>query len=404
MLEIDKIVKRKLTGTVDLPSSKSMCNRYLLIAALSGQEVSMPNLSASNDVVLLQKALQSKEQIRYFEDAGTPLRFFLAYAALLGLDVMIDGGERLRARPLIPLLKALGQLGAEFEYMGESGSMPLRVRKGVNLLSTHVTINASLSSQFLSAILLIAPCFTHGLTIIVNGEQTSEPYIDMTIEAMKQSGVEMELSGHTYTVKAGAYRIAPDIHIESDWSSATFIYALAATVNEADIFLPYLRLDSSQGDAATAKIFEQFGLQSEQLESGVRIKTSGFKTDFFEHNLKDIPDMFPALVAVCSFLKISARLTGVANLVFKESDRIKAMQENLLQTGAVLSRIGEDELQLSFQEEYHTDHYKFKSFDDHRIAMACSLFASKKAISIDEASVVKKSFPHYWNVFRALMH
>jgi 3-phosphoshikimate 1-carboxyvinyltransferase len=398
MLEIRQITKKKLSGEVKLPVSKSMANRYQIISALAGKR--METDWVSHDVELLHKALASQEKTMNFEDAGTPLRFYIAYAALRGLDVTIDGGERLRVRPIAPLLKALEELGAEFEHPEKAGNLPLKIKKGVDKSLSHVKLNAGLSSQFLSALLLVAPYFEQGLVIETEGELSSAPYIRLTIDIMDKAGVTVLVQDHKLSVKHASYNLKQDLNIESDWSAATFIYALAAMADEADIVLPGLRVDSAQGDAATVEILRQFGIISTRAGNEVHITKSGGSNDFIAIDFTDVPDMFPAIAALCAAKKTRAKFTGVKNLAFKESDRLEAMRANLVQTGTILSVAG-NEATLEFSGK-ESGKYYFRSFNDHRIAMACSIFAFQKDITIDDETVVKKSFSDYWEVFRKL--
>ncbi len=399
MLEIPMVTHKRLQGNIVLPASKSLSNRYLIIRAIEGSDTQIKNLSASHDTMILQQALEAENDERNFEDAGTPLRLYLAYACLKDLRVSIDGFPGLRKRPLAPLLKALEQLGAEFGYLQEPYSLPLVIKKGIDISRNEVVIDAGMSSQFLSALLLIAPAFDRGLTIISSGRISSEPYIDLTMDAMRKAGVEVREGNGTYSVQPGPYVLADSPEIESDWSAATFIYAMAAVSDEVNLLIDNLDMRSLQGDALTAKIFESFGVSSSIEGRGIRLSKTGDAVKEFEVDVTHIPDMFPALCAVCAALRIPAGFTGIKNLRLKESDRVNAMQVNLEQVAVHLQHEGDDKVLLEYGVVPDIRQYRFKSFGDHRIAMACSIFAFSKDTVIDDEEVVRKSFPGYWDLF-----
>jgi 3-phosphoshikimate 1-carboxyvinyltransferase len=400
MKHLRQVYNRKLEGTVRLPASKSISNRWLIIQALAGARIELLALSESHDVTLLARALKTDAGQVHFEDAGTPLRFYLAYAALKGLRVTIDGDERLRARPVRPLLQALEQLGAEFTYLDQDGSLPLSIKKGVDTNQRQVHLDAALSSQFLSALLLIAPCFNQGLQIMIDGKMVSGPYVALTLEAMQEAGVGVQAVAGRFTSGPGAYQKSQAVTVEADWSAATFLYALASLSGEADVLLGDLSLNSSQGDRFTAELFGRLGVESTQEGNGVRIRRTGDVGNELRVDFTDIPDMFPAVAAVCAALRISVHFTGVRHLLLKESNRIEAMRFNLEQTGVLLHH-NDDLITYEFTGR-EASSYHFNAFNDHRIAMACSIFALKKNIVIDDATVVKKSFPDYWDMLDKL--
>lgn len=399
VLHIKKIESPVLKGNIILPISKSIANRMLMICALSGSGANEPIASESHDINLLRTALFSdKEQIN-LEDAGTPLRFFLAYAALKRPGVAIDGNTRLRERPIMPLLEVLGQMGAEFEYLKKPGCLPLRIAKTIDTGYTSVEIDAGLSSQFLSASLLIAPYIENGLEIHAP-RLTSAPYVSMTIDLMRKAGVKVDVHGEKYMVSPGGYKPQAIAYSEFDWSSAAHIYALASAAPQVDILLQGLGRDSVQGDKAVAEIFKHLGVITSEEEHGLRLTKGQVSTEELEVDFTDTPDLFPAVTAACAFHGVEVHFKGTRNLALKESDRVGAMKSNLAQMGCAVETISENEVRLS----YHgaaTD-YSFKSFNDHRIAMACSIFAFRMDISIDDEAVVRKSFPAFWDVFFVL--
>lgn len=401
MLRIPEIKADSLQATMQLPSSKSICHRLMIINALTDDKIQLHNLSDSNDTILLQKALNNALGTIDFEDAGTPMRFFLAYAALKNLPVVVSGNTTLQQRPIAPLLNALRQLGAIIESIDENDRLPLRIVRGVDLNKETVSIDSGMSSQFISALLLIAPFFSNGLTIVQEGDMNSEPYITMTIATMQQCGIRVEIVNNVYHISKGDYQFEAAINVESDWSAATFLYAIAAVAKKADIVLPHLKFPSLQGDSAAVVLFSKLGVNSTWDNDGMRIQSNDNCIAELEVDFTNIPDMFPAIVAVCAFKGIPVHCKGIANLHHKESNRIMAMQENLMQTGARFKTIGDNALLMTV-EPNNTTTYTFKSYKDHRIIMACSIFAFKHTITIDDPIHVKKSFPNYWECLQQL--
>lgn len=402
VIELQSIQKKTLSGVVPLPLSKSIANRLLMLRVLSGGQTGTDFIHAGTDVELMHQALNAGDDPFDFRDAGTPLRFFIAYAAVVGKKGIITGNERLKLRPLFPLLSALEQLGARFEFLEKNGCLPLRVIRKTDLSSKEVSVDAGISSQFISALMLLAPVFENGLLIRTKGSIVSEPYIQMTSACLKSAGIQVTVrSGEIYT-EHGQYGY-PGLQAEADWSAACFPYGWAAASLQAELFLPGLKLASVQGDAIAATVFKNFGIESFETGQGVRIVKKGEVCRRFEFDCSDCPDMFPVLAAVCSLLRIPSVFTGVRNLRLKESDRIAAMRENLLQTGAELTEDGQDSILLELV-PLRKGKWKFYSFADHRIAMACSLFAFINDVIIDDENAVHKSFPDYWDVMKRTVY
>jgi len=393
----------KIEGNWILPASKSLSHRYLIAQALSKVDFNLQNISESNDTSVLKENLALEEAPFYsFKDAGTPSRLFIAYASLTGLSGVIDGNEELRNRPFSPLLKALQDLGAEFEYLEHEYSLPLKVKKTVNLLKNEVTIDNTFSSQYVSALMMIAPYFKHGLTIHLENQLTSISYIEMTKEVMKNCGIKVEFLNQKICVENGNYKPPKNVFIESDWSAASYPLMFAEVLNESNLFLPNLSLNSVQGDKVVSKFFKNIHFIEEN--HGLRIIKSKTKQgQDNEYDLINCPDLFPTLLSTLVFKKVQCKLKGIQNLKFKESDRVGSMLFNLKETVKV--NVGENELEIN-----HNDYLdgvniplKINSFKDHRIAMAMSLFSLKYPIEIDDVEVVNKSFPRYWeNLEKAL--
>lgn len=402
MLRIKQIKPKALQARIVLPASKSIANRMLMIQALAGN-VEAPDLSVgSHDVRLLYKALTATEGTVDFEDAGTPLRLFIAYAALKGSALIITGNARLKERPLKPLLQALESLGAKFEHIEQPDMLPLKVVQAVDRSKSEVTVVASLSSQFISALMLIGPYFEQGLDIHIRGDLRSAPYVFMTQDCMEHAGAEVEADEEEISIASGGYRSGMASLTEGDWSSACFIFAWVALSQQAKVLIPYLKRESSQGDSIAVFMFKALGVDARFTGEGLELSKGPLERDAPVFDLQDVPDMFPVLVALCAIRKLKAVFMGVSNLRHKESDRIEAMRDNLLQCGVLLKDIETDTVELAYEGEASAA-YAFKACNDHRIAMACSLFAFEKDIQIDDATVVRKSFPDYWEQMKQVL-
>ena len=411
MLNLKKIKNKNIKGEVFLPASKSMLNRSLIIKALNQTLAEEDVQEGSTDVQLLYKALTQKEGVIDFKDAGTPLRLFLAFAALNGVDLEITGNERLVERPIEPLLKALEQMGTEFDYLDQPYQLPLKVKKALDRKTETVSINGSLSSQFISALMLIGPYLDQGLNIEIEGELSSAPYVYLTQFQMEMAGVGVEIEEEdeeAIWIDKGAYKAMPRKMTESDWSAASFIFAWVALSDSAQIFLPGLKKESPQGDSMAVFLFKDFGVHAVFRPDGLLLSKKEAEAETPIFDVEDVPDMFPVLLALCAIKKAKAVFMGVANLQHKESNRVEAMRENLKQCGIELKQVNQDTVELIYPEltdssaTSSAETYHFKSFNDHRIAMALSLFVFENDIEIDDETVVKKSFPNYWLDFNAI--
>jgi 3-phosphoshikimate 1-carboxyvinyltransferase len=384
---------------LDLPSSKSIANRWLMIRALSEKDFIINRLSESNDTKVLNQAILNPNKIN-LEDAGTPYRFFTAYAALKGISTPLLCSSGLKKRPIHPLVEALTHLGAEIKYLEQVNYPPIQIIKSVNLDIQEVDIDGSMSSQFISALLLIAPFFKNGLNLHLKGKPSSLPYIRLTLDIMQKAGIAYSESDRNIHIPFAKYNVNEAVTIESDWSAASFIYGMMAVHQKGSIKLKNISKNSLQGDVATVQFFEKLGVQSHTSGDDIILSfMPDFQQEALQFNLIDYPDMFPVLAAVCIANGTDVHFSGIENLAIKESNRIAAMKQNTQSMGAVFKQTSADTLHIDCSNIFFPEHCFFKAFDDHRIAMACSLFAFKTSISIDDETVVKKSFPDYWEVF-----
>ena len=374
-------------------ASKSESNRALILRALAGEDViQLDNLSQARDTRILEGLLSSSEEVLDARDAGTTYRFTTAYAAAANRPSLITGTERMCQRPIGILVDALRDLGAEISYEGEEGFPPLRMH-GFAQKASKVSVRGDVSSQYISALLLIGSFLPQGISIELVGEVASRPYIDMTIGWMKRFGLMVEEQGTVLSVapqtpKPGRYAV------ESDWSAAGYWYTLLAFAGQGEFFLKHLRDDSLQGDRAVVELFEQLGVGSRFSEEGVQL-TSEPRKEAFEADFTHIPDQAQTFAVCCAGLGIAARLTGLQSLRIKETDRIAALQTELAKFDCAVEVIGDEEIRLPGT-PLRVEGQVVDTYDDHRMAMAFAPLAVLGPVSIEEPDVVAKSYPSFW--------
>lgn len=397
-----KHIKHPIVKWINLPSSKSISNRILIIQSLCANKINIRNLSKSNDTKYLKKALCFKTNIIDARDGGTTLRFLMAYLCSLEGDWKLFGSKDLMSRPIDSLVVALRKLGANIERGGE-----LWIIKGKKIDGGRLEINASESSQFVSALLLVAPSFKNGLQLTLKGKIVSSSYIDMTMELMREFGVRVSMNGKTISVAPGKYQ-AKNISIETDWSAASYFYELVALKPGSRILLKGLVDHSLQGDRVVAELYEAFGVKSLFKKNGVLIESENpsdnaiknMKNNSLIFDIKDCPDLFPALVVTVAAKGCKALFKNTCHLNSKESERAKVYTKLLqqlkckvIETANTFS-INRKGIQRDFKD------LKIKTFNDHRIAMSfapLSVFFS--SITFDFEKVVEKSFPGFWKEF-----
>jgi 3-phosphoshikimate 1-carboxyvinyltransferase len=427
-----RIVKtdKSLKGVINLPSSKSISNRLLIIRAISGGDFAINNLSVAEDTALLEKLLHkislggnSRETVELdCANTGTNLRFLASFAAARRGRWMLTGTERMKQRPVGELVENLKLLGAEIEYLGNTGFPPLLI-KGRSLKSCNLTIDAGVSSQFISSLLMISPYLPDGLTLDLKGDPVSEPYTDMTIRLMKDFGIEVRKWKHRIRVEPGRYT-GREYTVESDWSAASFWYMAAALSNEADLQLPGLLEKSLQGDSVLSTAYDVFGVRTRFVNSkSKKVRNShspipnpqppdilhltkqsshldGFYYDFIHH-----PDLALPMIATCAALGIRGRFEGLKSLVIKETDRIQALSAELQKLGYKVS-VSKGEfpaIELSPSKLKSNPETVIDTYRDHRMAMTFAMFALKTgSIRIADPDVVVKSYPGFWNDMEAL--
>ena len=405
-----KIIK----GSIGLTASKSISNRVLIIKALCDNDFNIENLATAKDTVTLNKLLfNNDEQIFDVGHAGTVMRFLTAHLSLKDGEFEITGSERMQQRPIKVLVDALRELGAKIEYLKNEGYPPLKITGGL-ITGNKIEIEGGVSSQYISALMLIAPKIKGGLTIQFKNEIISKPYINMTLEIMKDFGADVNWVDETIVVNECNY-ITKDFIVEADWSSASYWYGIAALANEAEINLYGLSKNSLQGDAVVQDIYKNFGVKTEFIDGGVKLtKTSTPNTQHptLKLDFENCPDIAQTVAVTCAALNVEAKFTGLKTLRIKETDRIFALQQELTKLDYNVEVDGDDlminpslrtqgnEVKQSSSNSESASFLAMTSietYDDHRMAMAFASLALLAPITINDENVVVKSYPDFWN-------
>ena len=396
---------QRLDTIIDLPASKSISNRALIIYALSGGRTLPQNLSDCDDTEVIINALRHMPETIDIKAAGTAMRFMTAYLSVMRGTHILTGTERMKHRPIGVLVDALLKLGADIEYTGENGFPPLRIT-GKSLEGGLLEIRGNISSQYISALLMIGPMLSKGLTLRLTGDIISRPYIDLTLWMMGEFGARAEWTAiDTITVEPQPYKDR-EYFIENDWSSASYWHEMVAISDdpEATVRLTGLTNGSKQGDSVTRYIFSLLGVKTtfETKEEGVpqtvTLTRTGHCVPKLEYDFKNSPDLAQTFVVTCIAKDIPFHFTGLSTLKIKETDRIEAMKKEVRKLGYVLKDRNGSELlwdgercEPSFDEGIDT-------YEDHRMALAFAPFAFKKpGLIIRNPEVVTKSYPNYWN-------
>lgn len=382
--------------SVQLPASKSICNRALILNALSYSPYEIQNLSDCDDTDVMVKALNSNDSHFDVKAAGTAMRFLTAFLSKVVGEWTITGTERMKNRPIRILVDALNAVGAKIEYLEKEGFPPLRIM-GSALQGGEISLDGGVSSQYISALLMIAPLMEKGLTLHLQGKVISKPYIHLTLQLMKQYGVESEWDGSTIKVAPQSYRPLP-YTVESDWSAASYWYEMMALSQQAEIELKGLFKESLQGDAAGAKLFAQLGVATDYKAGGVVLRKNGNVCQKLIYDFVNEPDLAQTFVTTCAFMDIPFRFTGLQSLKIKETDRIEALKCELRKLGYVLTDTNGSILEWNGERCEPEAHPVITTYEDHRMAMAFApaSLVRKEGIEIAHPEVVSKSYPHFW--------
>ncbi len=394
---------KQLQGSIQLPASKSISNRLLVMSALVGGRLSIENLSESKDTQVILSILNEKPTVIDVGQAGAAMRFLTAYFAQEPGEWIITGSERMKKRPIGELVKALRQLGANIKYTENEGYPPLQV-KGKKLSGKKVKIDGSVSSQYITALLLIAPALPGGLELQVTNRVSSQPYIMLSLRLMEKFGIIWEWKNNTITVYPGEY-LPGGILVEADWSGASYLYELMAFAEEESaLTVKGLGRKSLQGDAVITNLFEPFGVKTSFLPDGVSLYKEARVIDWFEFNFSNYPDLVQTFVVTCAMLKVPFRVSGAESLRIKETDRIKALQTELQKFGVHVKEECPGTLVWDGTTKNNPSRVPvIDTYDDHRMALAFApAVLSKQEITIHEPEVVVKSYPGYWDDLRKL--
>ena len=395
--------QKHLNCTIKLTGSKSESNRALIMEALSEGAVQVLNVSEAADTVTLKNILHTAtnkpltDQPREVNigPAGTAMRFLSAYFTLQKGNVILTGSERMKQRPIGILVDALKSLGADIEYAEKEGFPPLNIRGPLRQKTDQIKIKGDISSQYISALLLIAPKLEQGLKLIIDGELTSKPYVEMTLAMMEQAGIRHSWTENEITISNQAYQKA-EISVEPDWSAASYWYAIAALSEEASLFLPGLNGYSLQGDSKITEIMANFGITSQFKDGGVYLLKEAKKLERKIFDFKECPDLAQTVIVCCAALGHDALFTGLETLKIKETDRVNALQTELAKIGVKL---------IEKNQTYKLDcsgldlnrKISISTYDDHRMAMAFAPLALViPELEIEDHLVVEKSYPDFW--------
>ena len=400
MMQIKVTAPAKIHTTIQLPSSKSISNRALIINALGNGTHHPENLSDCDDTRVMIRALNDDKETIDIMAAGTAMRFLTAYLSVTPGTRIITGTERMQQRPIQVLVNALRELGADIEYVANDGFPPLRIT-GRELRKDTISLPGNVSSQYISALLMIAPVLTNGLTIRLTGDIISRPYINLTLQLMNDFGVRAEWTDdHRLKVEPQAYHSTP-FYVESDWSAASYWYQIVTLSKEAEVTLPGLFKDSYQGDSQVAGIFRSLGVETIYKDKTVILKKNGKSVERLDYDFINQPDLAQTFVVTCALLNIPFRFSGLQSLKIKETDRMAALITEMRKLGYILHET--DGSVLSWEGERCTteEHPAIDTYEDHRMAMAFApTCLALPEILINNPQVVSKSYPRYWEDLR----
>jgi 3-phosphoshikimate 1-carboxyvinyltransferase len=397
--------QREINAAIHLTGSKSESNRALVIAALSKGLVKVSNLSDAADTVILNQILtdlNAAEQADATErklvnvgHAGTAMRFLTAYLSTLPQAFTLTGSGRMQERPIGILVDALRSLGADISYENNEGYPPLLINGGLQGDASEVTIKGNVSSQYLSALLIIAPTLPKGLSLHIEGGLTSRPYLEMTLNMLGSTGISHTWEGDTIQIPHQQHQSA-ELTVEPDWSAASYWYSIAALADKAQIALPNLKEESLQGDSAIQQLMVALGVSTSRTGNGIELKNSVQQPITKTINLKDCPDLAQTIIVCAAAKGLNLSFTGLETLKIKETNRVEALQNELAKIGVTLTEDNEvytlDCANLHFPERI-----LIRTYDDHRMAMAFApLSLLIRQIEIEDYQVVEKSYPDFW--------
>lgn len=394
---------KNISANIKIGGSKSESNRLLILQALSADNFEIDNLSNSKDTQLMLAALSNEGSTIDIGMAGTAMRFLTSFLAISeGREVTLTGSERMKERPIGELANALNKLGAEIEYLEKESYPPLLI-KGKKLKGGKISLNSSISSQFISSLMLVGSQMEDGLEITLEGKVVSKPYIEMTVSLLKGVNIDATFDSNVIKVKKGKIKSESIQIVESDWSSASYHYSIAAIADKTDLTIGTYKKDSYQGDSELANIYSKLGVESTFSNNQISLKKiENFeKPQFVEFNLNQQPDIAQTIAVTCYSMNIDCKLTGLETLRIKETDRLHALKVELEKFGAKVD-ITNDSLSLKTNSKSELKVVTVDTYDDHRMAMAFAPIALNREINIEDEDVVVKSYPDFWEHLKQL--
>ena len=382
--------------SVQLPASKSISNRAIILNALSLNLHPISNLSDCEDTSVILDSFNSNSNVFDVKGAGTAMRFLTAFLAGMEGEWIIRGSKRMHERPIHPLVETLNALGADIDYLEKEGFPPLKIT-GRPLKGGEVYLAGDISSQFISALLMIAPLMENGLTIHIEKNIVSRPYIDLTLGMMKEYGVHARWENNDITVKPQKYK-AVELTVEADWSAASYWYEIVSLLPGSEVKLKGLMKKSLQGDANVANLFTDLGVTTEYISDGIVIRNAKKKTKKFFHDFVNEPDLAQTFAATCCFKGIPFLFSGIQSLKIKETDRVAALISELKKLGFLLKENGKGILEWDGERCFPDKEPAIDTYDDHRMAMSLAPGAVVfKSLIINDPAVVSKSYPNFWS-------
>ncbi len=380
-----------------ISGSKSISNRFLIMEALAGQKVEVQNLSNSDDALVMQKILSNQNETNWnVGHAGTAMRFLTAFAATQNRTISLSGSERMHQRPIGPLVDALRKLGAEINYLGVEGYPPLKIN-GQGICGGELDIDGQMSSQFISALAMIAPRLSGGLQIEIQNKLVSRPYLAMTLGMMRDFGIDTKWVNSSIQIPETKYTVG-NYQVESDWSSASYWFSFVAMGIVDEISISNYFTNSYQGDAALIEIFKPLGVDAILHKNELVLRSSGDRVEKFSYDFHEQPDIAQTVAVCCFELGIEAELFGLETLPIKETDRLLALKIELAKLGGVVQILNQDTILLAKRiQKIPTETVQIETYKDHRMAMCFAPLAFKyPTIEILDPNVVTKSYPDFW--------
>jgi len=398
-LKISKINKT-LKGKIVLSGSKSESNRVLIIKALCQKDFNIENISNSDDTKLLVNLLNSNENILNTKNAGTVMRFLSSFFALTtNKEIILTGSQRMKERPISFLVNELINIGANIEYLEKTGYPPIKIKPS-KLLGGEIFIDGSVSSQYITSLLLIAPLLDKGLIINIKNKLISKPYVEMTLKIMSHFGIKYQFQNNKIIIAKQDY-ISKDYKVESDWSSASYWYLMSALSDYVDLEISFLKQNSLQGDFIISKIMSEFGIKTNFYKNKIHLSKSNYICKDFDYDFSNYPDIAQTIAVLCSALNVKAKLRGLDSLRIKETDRVNALILELKKFGVEIEE-NENILFINSGISKNSNNL-IKTYKDHRMAMSFSPLAIiLDTIIIEDNSIIEKSYPNFWNDLKSI--